>query len=204
MKNNKGIGKYEILTVIVLLLLVFCILSMNLFGGVSIQKVETMKKSAVSFSSTVAANISSFHNTEYVYLQEVVDEGLMGPIKSTLGGGYCSSSESFVEIDNGMPYVTMKCNNVLIEKENFEDGNINAYQVSDWVEEKKKDDMEERVLYNCIVDGGMKYEKYYDELYLVYEINKEYGTNYYVASDIEKDKCLVDSKTFYRTKKVIK
>ena len=110
MKSNKGFGKYEVLTVIVLLLIVFCILSMNMFGGVSKQKIETMKNSAVNFSSSVTTNISSFHNTGKVYLQEVIDEKLIRDIKSPVGGGKCSSSESYVELIDGSPFVTLKCN----------------------------------------------------------------------------------------------
>lgn len=202
MKNNKGFGKFEILTVLVLMLVVFCILSMNLFGGVSKQKLETMKKSAVSFTNAVTTNIATFHNTETVYLQEVIDEKLISPIKSPVGGGNCSSADSYVELIDGMPYVTLKCNNVLFEKENLVNSNIKAYKVSDWMTDKKKDDMEERVLYNCNSKGKEIFDRYYDELYFVYEINKKYGTDYYFASDVEE--CKVVSKTFYRTKELIK
>ena len=161
MKNNKGFGKYEILTVIVLMLIIFCILSVVMFGGVSKQKLETMKKSAVSFTSAVTTNIATFHNTETVYLQEVIDEKLIGPIKSPVGGGKCSGADSFVELIDGMPYVTLNCNNVLIEKEDFSGNDINAYKVSKWMEEKKKDNMEERVLYNCVKNGKFDLNSYY-------------------------------------------
>lgn len=200
MRNNKGFGKFEILTVMVVLLIIFCILSINLFGGVSKQKLETMKKSSISFSGSVTTNIATFHNTETVYLQEVIDEKLLKPIKSPVGGGNCSGSESYVELIDGMPYVTLKCNNVLIEKENFSGSSINAYKVSKWTTDKK--DGEERVLYNCMDNGKEVFNEYYDELYFVYEINKKYGTDYYFA-DTVKD-CKVVSKTFYRTKELIK
>ena len=70
------------------------------------------------------------------------------------------------------------------------------------MEEKKKDDMEERILYNCKSNGKEMYDRYYEELYFVYEINKKYDTDYYSVSDI-KD-CELVSKTFYRTKELIK
>lgn len=203
MKNNNGFGKFEVLTIIVLMLIVFCILSMNMFGGVSKQKLETMKKSSISFSSTITTNIATFHNTETVYLQEAIDEKLISPIKSPIGGGYCSAADSYVELIDGMPYVTLNCNNILIEKENFSGSEIEAYKVSKWMEEKKKDDMEERVLYNCKSDDKEIFDRYYEELYFVYEINKKYNTNYYFSGDI-KDNCKVVSKTFYRTKELIK
>lgn len=202
MKSNKGFGKFEVLTIMVVLLIIFCILSMNLFGGVSKQKIETMKKSATSFTSSVTTNIDTFHNTEKVYLQEVIDEELISPIKSPVGGGKCSGADSYVELIDGMPYVTLNCNNVLIEKENFVNKDINVYKVSKWMNKKTKDDMEERILYSCKSNGKEIFDRYYEELYFVYEINKKYGTDYYFASDV-KD-CEVVSKTFYRTKELIK
>lgn len=202
MKSNKGFGKFEVLTIMVVLLIIFCILSMNLFGGVSKQKIETMKKSATSFTSSVTTNIDTFHNTEKVYLQEVIDEKLIRPIKSPVGGGKCSGADSYVELIDGMPYVTLNCNNVLIEKENFVNKDINVYKVSKWMSKKTKDDMEERILYSCKSNGKEIFDRYYEELYFVYEINKKYGTDYYFASNV-KD-CEVVSKTFYRTKELIK
>ena len=202
MKSNKGFGKFEVLTIMVVLLIIFCILSMNLFGGVSKQKIETMKKSATSFTSSVTTNIDTFHNTEKVYLQEVIDEELIRPIKSPVGGGKCSGADSYVELIDGMPYVTLNCNNILIEKENFVNKDINVYKVSKWMSKKTKDDMEERILYSCKSNGKEIFDRYYEELYFVYEINKKYGTDYYFASDV-KD-CEVVSKTFYRTKELIK
>lgn len=202
MKSNKGFGKFEVLTIMVVLLIIFCILSMNLFGGVSKQRIETMKKSATSFTSSVTTNIDTFHNTEKVYLQEVIDEELIRPIKSPVGGGKCSGADSYVELIDGMPYVTLNCNNVLIEKENFVNKDINVYKVSKWMSKKTKDDMEERILYSCKSNGKEIFDRYYEELYFVYEINKKYGTDYYFASDV-KD-CEVVSKTFYRTKELIK
>ena len=202
MKSNKGFGKFEVLTIMVVLLIIFCILSMNLFGGVSKQRIETMKKSATSFTSSVTTNIDTVHNTEKVYLQEVIDEELIRPIKSPVGGGKCSGADSYVELIDGMPYVTLNCNNVLIEKENFVNKDINVYKVSKWMSKKTKDDMEERILYNCKSNGKEIFDRYYEELYFVYEINKKYGTDYYFASNV-KD-CEVVSKTFYRTKELIK
>ena len=202
MKSNKGFGKFEVLTIMVVLLIIFCILSMNLFGGVSKQRIETMKKSATSFTSSVTTNIDTFHNTEKVYLQEVIDEELIRPIKSPVGGGKCSGADSYVELIDGMPYVTLNCNNVLIEKENFVNKDINVYKVSKWMSKKTKDDMEERILYNCKSNGKEIFDRYYEELDFVYGIKKKCGTDYYFASDVKE--CEVVSKTFYRTKELIK
>ena len=203
MKNNYGFGKYEVLTVIVLLLAVVAFLAYSLLGGVSTQKLQTMRDNANNFSRTVANNMNSFHNTENVYLGEAVDEKILKEIKSPVGGGYCSLSESFVHFDNGMPYVTFKCGNYLIENVNFS-GNTNfpVYKVSDWKEKKTNDDDEEKVLYNCKDNGKDIFDEYYEELYFVYLVNQKYDTEYYFAVNASAV-CQVEQKTFYRTKEVL-
>ena len=202
MRNNKGFGRYEILTVIVLMLIIFCILSVVMFGGISKQKIETMKKNAITFNSAVTTNIASFHNTETVYLQEAIDEKLIGEIKSPVGGGKCSPSESLVELIDGTPYVTLKCNNVLIEKSNLTDKKMNVYKVGKWEEKESKSNMEKKTLYNCVSKEKEVFNEYYEELYFVYEINKKYDTDYFFADNIESE-CKVVKKTFYRTKELI-
>lgn len=201
MRNNKGFGKFEVLTVIVVMMAIFCFLAYTFLGGVSNRKLDAMKASADTFSNTVATNIASFHNTENVYLQEVLDEKLISKIKNPISGGYCSSTESFVQIIDGTPYVTLKCGNVLIDKTNTLDDNANIYKVSDWSLKKKNDSDEKRVLYNCTIDSKEVFEEYYDELYFIYEVNKKYDTNYYFADKVEESTCKVVTKEFYRTKK---
>lgn len=204
MKNNYGFGKFEVLTVIVVLLGIFAFLAYSLLGGVSSQKLQTMKDNANSFSRTVANNMNSFHNTENVYLGEAVDEQIIKKIKNPVGGGYCSLSESFVHFDAGMPYVTFRCGDYLIENVNFTGSNdFPIYKVSDWSEKKTNDDDEEIVLYNCTDNGKQVFDEYYQELYFVYLINKKYNTDHFFASTVDSI-CKVEKKTFYRTKEEFK
>ena len=116
--------------------------------------------------------------------------------------GELSSSESIVQLIDGTPYVTLLCNDLLIEKTNFTNkSDVNVYRVSKWNEEKKENS-EKKVLYNCEENGKLVFPEYYEELYFVYELNKKYGSSYYYSNDVKK--CKVVSKTFYRTKKAIK
>ena len=204
MKNNFGFGKFEVLTVIVLLMIVFGILAYNLLGGVSSKKFDTMQEQAIKFGNTVTTNLNTFHNTEHVYLGEVVDEKLLSGIKNPFGVGYCSISESNVYVESGLPIVTLRCGSYLIDSVRFSgEKNADIYEVSDWNEKKSKDEnVEEKVLYNCKDNGKMKFEEYYDELYFVYLINKDYNSSYYFANQI-KEECEVVSKTFYRTKTLV-
>ncbi len=204
MKSNSAFAKFEILIVITLLLFVFAYLGYCILGGSIQQKLNAMRDDAINFSKTVTVNIASFHNTENVYLDEVISESLLRKMKNPMGRGFCSESESIVQLIDGMPYVTLRCGDVLIEQVNFSDESthIPFYKVSKWIEKKKDISMEEKKLYNCVKDGKELFDQYYDELYLVYRINKMFETNYYFAKDVATE-CEVVSKTFYRTKELM-
>lgn len=206
MKNNKGMGKFEVLTMIVLFIAIAAYILWYFLSGSNGTKFNTMKKNAVSFSKTVSTNINSFHNTETVYLGEAINEGLLVAVKSPFTGKDCSVSESKVEMQKDMPAVTLRCDNYLIDKVRFS-GNYNdvpIYKVTDWSLEKPKgDNIEEKTLYNCLDGGQEKYPEYYEELYFVSRINDDYGRSHYFANTVDTD-CKVVSKTFYRIKEQIK
>lgn len=206
MKNNKGMGKFEVLTMIVLIMAIIAYILWYFINGSNGQKFNTMKKNAVNLSKTVSTNINSFHNTENVYLGEAINEGLIPVIKSPFSGKDCSISESKVVMENDMPVVTLRCDDYLIDGVRFS-GNYNdvpIYKVGEWTTEKiTGNNVEERVLYNCMDGGKEKYPEYYEELYFVSRINDDYGRSHYFASTVDTD-CPVVSKTFYRTKEKIK
>lgn len=202
MKNNFGFAKYEALTVLVLVICVIAFLLNCLLGGVSTQKLETFKDSAIIFQKAVSTNINTFHNTENVYLGEVVEEKFLSGIKNPFGLGDCSLSDSKVQYINSIYYVTLKCGKYLIDKANFVGSDkIPYYEVSDWSEKQSSDDDEKMELYNCLEDGKEKYPGYYEELYFVSLINKDFGTDYYFPGNV--NECEVVSKTFYRKKTLL-
>ena len=205
MKNNKGIGKFELLTVLVFGIALIALLLWFILGNVSKERYNTMRKSAASLSQTISANMDSFHNTNIAYLGEAVTEGLISNIKSPFSGKNCSLSESKVEIENGKTRVTLKCDNYLIDNTHIGGSydDITIYKVSDWKVEKPKGKSEEKVLYNCLDGGKEKYEEYTEEVYFVSLINNDYGSDHYRADTI-KNECIVVKKPFYRTKTKIK
>ena len=201
MRNNKGFMKHELITVILILLVIFAFLFYLFLGGLSKQKVETMKENAITFSKTIVTNIASFHNIDTVYLGEAIDEKLLDGIKSPVGGGDCSISESKVTFKDGNSLVTLRCGDYLIDSENVNaTDKMKIYKVGKW-EEKKLENGEEKTLYNCKKDDKLVYDEYYEEFYFVSRINKDNDTDYYFAKDI-KDTCEVVSKQFYRTKEL--
>lgn len=203
MKNNKGFGKFEVLTMIVIILLIGAYLMYSSLGGISSQKLKTMKNSAIKFSDAVNTNISSFHNTETIYLGEVIDEGLLSKIKSPFSSGNCDETESKVEIIGGLPYVTLKCDNYLLDKIKPDNSDsVLIYKVGEWSTKKPGGDSEEKTLYNCSISGKDMFDHYKEELYMVSRINKQEGTDYYFADGVA-ETCEAKTKTFYRTKKPV-
>lgn len=205
MKNNKGFGKYELITVIVILMVIVAFLLWRFLGDANSEKYNTMKKSATVLSQTITTNFDSFHNTETAYLGEAIREGFISPIKSPFSGNECSSIESKIEMKNAKAMVTLRCDDYLIDGANAGDSydKIHIYKVSDWSLKKPEGKVEKRVLYNCLDGGTEKYEEYTEELYFVSLINNDYGSDHYDAKSI-KNECKVVSKTFYRVKNKIK
>lgn len=200
MKNKTEAGKIEKKIVITVIFTVILILGLFFFKCLSKIKLEMMKKDAINFSRVVSMNLSSFHNSENVYLGEVIDEKLMTRIKNPLGSGYCSSSESSVEVMNEKYYVTLKCGKFLIEKADFSaKREVDIYSLTEWKEEKLNETDEVQKFYNCEKEGKKVFPEYYEELYFVYQINKKYKTNYYSLESVFST-CEVISKEYYRTK----
>ena len=198
MKNNKGFGKFEIIVMILVLLVIFAFAFYMLLNGANGQRLTTMKDNAVTFSKTVSTNIASFHNTNYVYLQEAIDEELLQGIKNPFGKGNCDEKESFVHIKEGLPYVTLKCGDMFIDEDSFSNKDVKVYKVTPWSDKKGENDNDELTFYNCLENGEEVFDEYYEELYFVYMVNKKYGSSSYYASNLTA--CEVTSKPMYRQK----
>lgn len=205
MRNNKGFGRNEIITVMALLLILFAGGGYMILNGASGQKMDTFRKNAMNFSVNVATNEASFRNSKVVYLEEVIDEKYGSKIKNALGSGYCDSTQSRVNTVDGETYATLLCGDYLIDNAQFKgDDDVPVYKVSKWSEKKiEGDNVEERVLYNCVDDGKELFDTYYEDYYLVYKIYKQYNEDFRYVNNI-KNICKVEEKTFYRTKELVK
>lgn len=199
MMNEKGFGKFEVLTIIVLLLAIFAYLMYSLLGGASKQKINAMKDSAVTFGKTVAGDTNSFPNPDNIYLDEAIENGLMNKIKSPVSRGYCDGSESKFTMINGSVHVTLKCGDYIINEAPIENkADIKVYKVGNWTTNKPSgNNIQEKILYNCTENGENVFDEYLDEFYFVYKTNDKYSASNYNASDVSE--CNAVSKTFYRT-----
>ena len=204
MKNNKGFGKIEILTMVTLLIAAFAFFAYLLLKGANKQKIDTMKENALTFSKAASTNIASFSNVDVVYLDQLISAGVSGNIKNPFGGGNCDGSQSRVNFTGGRSYATLKCGEYLIDYSDFSDKEkVPVYKVTEWDEKEITGPyVEKRTLFNCIDGGREIFEQYYEEFYFVFQYNQTYGETSYFARDIKS--CEVVSKNFYRTKTRIK
>ena len=206
MKNNKGIGKFELLTMLLIVMVVFCLVMWYFLGVANREKYTTMRKDALGLKNTALTNANSFNDDRVIYLGQVVTGGFIKSIKSPFSGKDCSLSESKVETENGVSKTSLRCDNYLIDAYRIttDYDNIPIYKVSDWSLNKPNGkNVEEKVLYNCLDGGKEKYDNYVEGQYLVALVNNDYGSSHYNVNTIE-DECEVVSKTFYRTKKLMK
>ncbi len=204
MKNNKGFGKFEVLTIIVVLLIIVAILGYIFLGGASEKKIKTIRDSANSLVRTVVVHKDDFHNSSYIYLGEVIDDGILNNIKNPVGKGNCSPSESFVHIENNKNFVTLSCGDYMIleaDNDNIKEAKI--YKVGEWTDKKSNDNDLETTFYNCKENGKKVFDEDYEEFYFIYQINKKYGTRYYFMNSVGKS-CTVEKKVKYRSLEEIK
>lgn len=200
--NNKGFGKFEVLTVMVLLMVVIAFLLYKTLGGVSSQKLTTFRDNALTFGKTLRSDSTSFNNLDNVYLAEALESGIITSMKSPVGGK-CDETESKYFMNEGEPYVTLKCGDYIIDSEPISSvSDATVYKVSEWTTKKLSgDNVEEKTLYNCTDGGKEVFEEYKEDLYFVYEVNTKYGTSVLYPENVTE--CEVVTKTFYRTKEAV-
>ena len=203
--NSEGFDfrRYELITVILLILLISVGLLGCILSSASVQEIKTMRNSAIKIRNTLSSNTSVFSNVDKIYLGEALDEDLLSDVKSPVSRGNCSSSESYIEMIDGTYLITLRCGNYMIGEASFTGSDEGTfYKVSNWSVKKSKNSNDKEVLYNCLANGKEKYSDYYEEDYFLYNINKDYQKNYSSVKEIGKSTCKVVSKTFYREKVV--
>ncbi len=202
MRNNKGLGRFETIIVILLLLVIFAFLFKVILDGAGQKNFTAMREDAVNFGKAVSVNANFFHDSGKVSLGEAIAEKTIKQIKNPVGKGYCDETESKVTHDGEKYLVTLRCGDYLIESTALTSlDNAPVYEVGSWKEEKTEG-ADSTTLYNCEDAGKEVYPEYYDELYFVYKINQDYGANIYGASGANQV-CKLLQKEVYRDKKKI-
>lgn len=197
MRNNMIFRKFESIIVLVVMILLLCFFLFLILRMGDKQRLKNFINNAYNFEKAVLINLDSFHNDKRVYLREVIDEGFLKKIKNPIGKGFCSKEESYVDFDNGTSFVTLQCGHYLINHVRLDDiSSIKLYKVGNW-QDKRIDDAQSKVVYNCLDGDKELFDNYYDEFYFIYMINKTMGSEFYYANQV--NTCTVVTKTVYRS-----
>ena len=204
--NNKGVGKFEVLTIFVLVIGIIAFLMWTVLNGSDAKKFDNFKSNAIQLNKAVYTNIDSFNNPKMVYLEDVIDQQFLKKMKSPFSSEMCDFTESKVETEgDNRRFTTLKCDGYLIDRENDLDINkMKIYKVSEWSEKEiTGDNVETKELYNCDENGSPLLENYVEGDYLVFKTNKLYTLKNYSITDLNDDVCVLMKKTFYRTKELV-
>ncbi len=196
--NNKGFAKFEVLTVLVLIVVVISILLSAILKIANNQKLNLMVTDAKNFSNNV---ILESDNSVY-YLRDAIKDELYDNIKSPFSSNNCDVDESKIEIRNNRKYVTLKCDEYLIYDEESSNDTFNIYTVSDWLSSKNSDKYQKMVRYNCEKNGKNVLDSYYEENSFLNHINEVYAKEYTSLNEVED--CLVVKRTLFRDMKLVR
>lgn len=203
MRNNKGLGRFETIIVILLLLVIFAFLFKVLLDGVGGKDFNAMRSDAANFGKAVTTNADFYHNSGIVSLGEAIGEKTIKEIKSPVGKGNCDESESQVVLEDGKYLVTLRCGDYLIEKATLTAvDKAKIYKVGKWSEDKSAGS-DHTTLYNCEDNGKEIYPDYYEEQYFIYRVNQDNSTGFFTGKDANKV-CKVLTKEVYREKEEVK
>ena len=203
-KKNKGAFiASELITIIVVCLVLFAIISIIIYQSSNSEKFHIMKYNASNLATSFTGYGLNNIDNDTAYLKELIDNGVHTEIKSPFNGASkCSSIDSYVKSVDSKKYVTLKCGSYLIDNQYVGEKEYKIYKISDWsLEKPDSKNIEERKKYNIEEKGSEVYSDYYDEDLFIYIVNKDNNTSYSKLDDIKKNKKVVE-KTFYREKKV--
>ncbi len=202
-RNNKGFGSREILTVSVVCLVLAAILLTMSIKTSNKEKYKVMEYNARMFGLS-ATTYQMENNNQAVYMIELLDNELFARVKNPFGGEkYCNVFESFVEYQDEKKYVTLRCGAYLIDHQHIADEKYNIYKVSDWSLQQSEKNAETMIAYNYKIDNDKDgFDTIYNDVMFLYAFNKKMGQDYQKIEDIPAE-YHVYSKTLYRTKTLI-
>lgn len=207
-KNNKGLVLPELLAIIAFIAVIFAFVAYVSFQNGDKRKYEVFAQNARDFATKVSTYRDEYvRYYEEIYLEDIVSANYIKPFKNPFsGGGNCNLYESkVVTISSSERYVTLRCGNYLIDSQTVSSGNYKVYKVSDWQEEIGNDlEAETAKLYNYEKNGKLVLEKYVVIKEFITLFNDNENKNIKSIEQIDLKNYNVVTKTFYRTKKLVR
>lgn len=193
--SNKGIGRFESLTIMFVMIVFIAIGLYFILGAADDSRFKTMDKNSLSFVDMVTRNSDAFVSYRSYYLQQAMDDGYVKQILSPFGK--CDPNESKVDYDgeNVKYFVTLKCGDYLIKERDYLSKSVKIYKVGKWTDTRTGKDDQAVTKYSCD-DCGV--DGYFDEPLFVHYYNKANGTSYTYIDEI-KQNANVTSKEQFRT-----
>lgn len=196
MKNNLGYGKFEVLTIIVVLMIIGAFLAYTILGNSEPQKYSAMRKDGNNFGKVVINNLNDGDRKVFT-LAEVIDEGLIQDVVNPFGEGNCDIYESRVEMSGNSRILTFRCGDYIISNGDIKSGKYDIYKVSKWKDEATNEKSVSAVVYNCQEEDGLLFDDYLEADSFVYGLRKSYGIDINNIEDAKKS-CDIIEKTMYR------
>lgn len=208
MKDNKGLVLPELLAIIAFVAVVFALVAYIAFKDGNKRKYEVFAQNARDFATKV-----SNYRDEYVkfydeiYLDDIVSDNYIKPFKNPFsGGGFCNLYESkVVTVSNSERYVTLRCGDYLIDSQAVSSGNYKVYKVSNWEEKMGASlEVESSKLYNYKKNDQLVLSDYVVEKEFIALYNKNEQKNVTSMEQINLKEYNIVTKTFYRTKELVR
>lgn len=207
-KNNYGLVLPELLAIIAFIAIIFGVIAFISFEHGDNRKYEVFAQNARDFATKVSTYRDEYSKYEKeLHLEDIVSANYIKPYKNPFsGGGNCDLYESkVVNVSNSERYVTLRCGNYLIDSQVVSSNNYKVYKVSAWQEEIGTSlEAETAKLYNYEKNGKAVLDNYVVEKELVTLYNKNERQNITTINDINLEEYNVITKTFYRTKELVK
>lgn len=205
MKNNKGMGRTELITVLAFILVIIAVCLGIFFNAHSKHKYNMFVKNANNLSSI----LSQFRDAypvygDTIYLKDAIDENATKEIANPFSSEkYCDSYETKLEIINDNRYLTFKCGDYVIYKHQPGTGVYQIYKVGSWSEKIPETSVESMFVYNYYNDNGfLVFNEYLQLPEFLENYNENEGTNIYKLSDITSNN--VVAKSVYRSRSLVK
>ena len=201
--NNSGRGAYELLSVAFVCLLVSCILLVTILSHVDSEKYQVFCYNA-KIMALNAVNVRNNTNQKNIYLYQMIQDGLISPIKNPFSGDdYCNIYESKVSFNGDKRSVNLQCGSYVISSSDIGDNSYSIYEVSSWVQGTRDGEVDKKTVYNIMEDKTYLLDGFYEEELALDLFNEKYHQEFTSIKEVEKEYEVV-SKEVFRSKKFVK
>lgn len=198
--NNRGIGKKEMMLVLLILLAGMAFGLYKVIGNNEITQLANFKRLAATFIDEAGRlRDNEIHYEERVYLYDAIELGYLDELKSPFNHQEtCDKYESKIEMMDRRVYITFKCGEYYIfDQQTTEDYTV--FKVSEWTEEKLTGENVQAInFYNYTINDEEMLDKYYIEKEFLVEYAKKSGYKTLTIGNLNSNHTLV-KKTYYRT-----